>query len=226
MKKIYLLTIVFLLPIILFASQHNSIAETTENQKPGELTFKAKYSSLWFKHDGLSETDDKIVETTLPGILFDPPQEIKTINKKESDNSTPESVITSYFSAGKAGNLKWILSHFDGEEKEKMKASLKAGNNLKESKEAANLMKSIYITGKADYKDYIILFIEQDFESGKKATEAIACKKINEGWKLTNEISADKTFDIVFAALNAGEVSDGKNSKNKIEIKKPKVRVK
>ena len=42
---------------------------------------------------------------------------------------------------------------------------------------------------------------------GRKIKEALALKKTDKGWKIDNEFSSDKTFDIIFAALSSGEVS-------------------
>ena len=53
----------------------------------------------------------------------------------------------------------------------------------------------------------VLVFIEENYINGKIMKESLACKKTEKGWKITNEFSDDKTFDIVFAALSSGEVS-------------------
>ena len=179
----------------------------TEIIESGKIKFKVKRSNLWVK--GKSSNEKKLgefVEITLPGKLYDPPREIFTIEKKDVDRSTVENTVASVFSANKAGDLDWISDNFTDKDKEKIKELFSNKNILEESKSDAQKIVSIYITGQADYKDAVLVFIEQDYISGKKIKESLACKKTEKGWKVTNEFAEDKTFDIIFAALSTGEV--------------------
>ena len=65
---------------------------------------------------------------------------------------------------------------------------------------------AIYLLGQVDYKDSVLVFIEQDYLGGK-VKESLACRKTEEGWRVTNEFLDDETFDIVFSALSNGKVS-------------------
>lgn len=61
-----------------------------------------------------------------------------------------------------------------------------------------------YVRGSAIYRDYVLLFIAD----GKPDTrpQVLALVKTLDGFKRTNVLSADDTFDIVWSALRQGEV--------------------
>ena len=200
----------------------------TKEKKSEEkkLTFRAKEANLWFK-SSIPTTDEKIkkkfVETTLKGELYNPPKEILDVIKEKADRSTPENLLSSYFSASEEGDIDWIADNFLDAEKEKIKEVFNDKKNLKGSKKNATKMKSKQIVGEAYYKDFTLLFVEQNYGKGNIITEAVACKKTEDGWKVTNSISDDKTFDIVFAALSSGEVLDSEAAKEKIIHKTIKI---
>lgn len=196
----------------LLNSTTKSVFEKKEKKKEivesGQIKFKVKKQNLWFKNK-LEKTEklSDFAELSLPGKLYDPPREIQTIEKKEeADRSTLENAVASVFSANKSGDLNWIVENFVDSEREKIKKIFQNKKLLEESKADAEKIISIYITGQVDYKDSTIVLIEQKYIDGRKAKESMACKKTEKGWRVTNEFSADKNFDIVFAALSYGEV--------------------
>ena len=188
-------------------------AESIEN---GQIIFKVKSANLWVKEKSKDKKNsNEFVEITLPGKLYNPPKEIFTIEKKDVDRSSIENIVASVFSANKAGDLSWIIDNFTDNDKEEIKKLFKNKKILEESESDAQKIISIYIIGQADYKDSVLVFIEQDYLDGSKVKESLACKKTEKGWKVTNKFASDKTFDIVFAALSSGEISlKGKDSKS------------
>ncbi len=197
----------------LLNSTTKSIFEKKEEKKEivesGQIKFKVKKQNLWFK-DKLGKTEklSDFIELSLPGKLYNPPRGIQTIERKEDvDRSTLENAISSIFSANKSGNLNWIVENFVDSDQGKIKKIFQNKKLLEESKLDAERIISIYITGQVDYKDSTIVLIEQKYIDGRKAKESMACKKTEKGWKVTNEFSADKNFDIVFAALSYGEIT-------------------
>ena len=180
----------------------------TEVVESGQVTFKAKRANLWLKQNSADEKKPtESIEITLPGELYNPPKEILMVEKKEVNRSTIENTVASVFSANKSGDLNWISDNFMDNDKEKIKKLFKDKKIMEDSKSDAQKIISVSITGQADYKDSVLVFIEESYLNGKKVKESIACKKTEKGWKVTNEFSDDKTFDIVFAALSSGEVS-------------------
>jgi len=201
-----------------------------EDSINGNLTFKVNKKFLWMPDEEIIEENkkevilkkEKFAEVTLPGKLYDLPKEIKDTTKKKADKSTPEGLVASYFSANKVGDFKWILSNFHDDDKEEITKTFSSEKALEITKNAAKTITAIHLTGFANYKDYTLLFVKQNFKQGNNITEALACKKTENGWKLTNSLSDDKTFDIVFAAIRDGKVLD--STKTKATILKPEAR--
>ena len=115
--------------------------------------------------------------------------------------------MSSVFSANRSGDLNWISDNFTDNDKKKIKKLFTDKKILEESKSDAQKIISIYVTGQADYKGSVLVFIEEDYVNGKKIKESLACKKTEKGWKVTNEFSSDEAFDIVFGAVSSGKVS-------------------
>ena len=184
------------------------MAKKTENIESGLIIFKVKRANLWVKEKSKNKkNNNEFTEIILPGKLYTPPKELFTIEKKDVDRSNIENTVASVFSANKAGDLSWIIDNFTDSDKEEIKKLFKNKKILEESESDAQKIISIYIIGQADYKDSVLVFIEQDYLDGRKVKESLACKKTEKGWKVTNKFASDKTFDIVFAALSSGEVS-------------------
>ena len=243
MKKIYLIVVIIVLVSgnsILFDAKSednledilqkttNTILEKrleennkTEVVESGQIIFKAKKSNLWLKEKSMDKKDtDEFVKITLPGKLYNPPKEIRNIEKKDVDRSTLENTVASVFSANKSGDLDWISANFVDKDKEKIKALFENKKILEDSKLDAEKIISLRLIGQADYKDSVLVFVEQHYIDRRKMKEALVCKKTEKGWKVTNEFASDKTFDIVFAALSSGDVSlEGKESSPEEEAK-------
>lgn len=198
------------LEVILKKDLEKDLNEKQVQDGENKLTFRARKSALWFKNKIANKTKGNVVEVSLEGELYNPPKKISEVSKNKIDRSTPEGVLASFFSASEKADLDWITSNYIDEEKDKVKTFFEDKKNLQDSKSASKSIKSKFITGKAKYKDYSIVFIEQNYKNGKDVTEAIACKETSDGWKITNEIANDEVFDIVFAAVNSGEVISGK----------------
>jgi hypothetical protein len=192
---------------------HYALGETVGTPpSKKKLAFVTKRSNLWYKHKkDLKEKDiPEIAQVFLEGEIYSKPNKIKEIDRKNVDRSTPEGLVASYISASKKGDINWIAENFVDEEKDKILNLFSDKKVLKESIEGANKIKAELIRGEAKYKGHLLLFIEQQYPKDLKATETIACRKTQDGWKITNSLSADETFDIVFAAVSTGQVQEVK----------------
>lgn len=190
-------------------------AETKNNKivedYTGDITFRAKKSSLWLKTSKLAEGKNinDFVEIVLPGELFSPGKEIKETPKEEMNRTTIQGAVSSAFSANKSGDINWIVGNFVEEEQKKARFFFKDKNVLKDSQADAEQIKSKSITGIVNYLGFVIVFVEQDYGDDKKITEAITLKKEGEEYKITNTLTDDETYDVVFAAISNGEVVPG-----------------
>ena len=190
-------------------------AYSETNESPPEkkkLAFVTKRSNLWYKHaKDLKEKDvPETAQIFLEGELYSSLKKVKEIDKKNIDRSTPEGLIASYISASKKGDVDWIAENFVDEDKDKILDLFKDKKVLKESMEGAKKIQAEVIRGEARYKGHLLLFIEQQYPKNIKVTETVACRKTTDGWKLTNLLSTDETFDIVFAAVSSGQVQEVK----------------
>ncbi len=184
-----------------------NITDDTNSNKTNKITFRAKKSSLWFKASYDEGNKEKnTIDVSLDGELYNPSRIIPDVEKKHADTAILEKFLASYFSASRNGDLKWIVDSFVDEEKSNVKNIFKNKKILKDSQKEAQGIKANYLKGLVTYKDYTILIIEQKYKNGKTITEAIACKETKKGWRITNNLGSDKTFDIVFAAVSNGEI--------------------
>ncbi|MBI3591541.1 MAG: DUF4878 domain-containing protein [Candidatus Melainabacteria bacterium] len=179
-----------------------------ENAKNGQLIFRAKRSALWLKSSKFIEDKkpNDVIEISLNGALYDTPKEVTEVARRNIDRSTPEGAAASFFSATKSGDVKWIVDNFVEDEQEEMKKLFKDKKTKKESNADANQIKSEFIIGTAQYNDHVILFVEQNYNDGRRVKEPMVCRKTPDGWKQTNALAEDDTFDVVFAALSTGKV--------------------
>lgn len=197
---------------------HNTAMTILENKsaknekgggdESGKITFKVKKTNLWLKEKNTDKKNlDQFAKTTLSGKLYFPSKDVLIIEKKDIDRSTLEGAVASVFSANRAGEIDWIAENFVDKDKETIKELFVNKKLLEESRADAEKIVSIYLTGQAAYKGSVLAFIEQNYIDGRKIREALAYRKTEKGWKVTNEFSSDETFDIVFGALSSGEVS-------------------
>ncbi len=202
----------------------NALEEATKailEKKPekidsGEVKFKVKRMNLWLQEKNTTkEKLDEFAEVVLPGKLYSPSKGISEIEKNAIKRDTVENAVASVFSANKSADLDWIADNFVDKDKEKIRAVFKDKKILDESRADAEKIMRTHIYGEAQYKGAVIVFIEQDYADKGKIKGTLALRKTDKGWKVTNEFSDDKTFDIVFAAVSSGEVSIKQNEKSK-----------
>lgn len=226
MKNIYFL--IFALLLFTLSLTKASIIDvdktvnikTLEEEKMNKLTFHAKKNTLWLESSKKLSTnkDSDTVEISLSGELYNNPKKIDAVNKNKVNRSTLEGIVASVFSANKSGDLKWIINNFVDEDKDLIRELFKDKKLLNDSKIDAQKVEAEYLTGYATYRDYTILFVEQYYDEGKKVTEPLACTKTKDGWKITNSLNNDETFDVIFAALASGEVTDKNKKEEKTKL--------
>lgn len=67
-------------------------------------------------------------------------------------------------------------------------------------------VRKVDITGSAQLRDLTILFVREESDAGKALVLPITLAKTTSGWKQTNILSDDDTFDVVWMALRSGTV--------------------
>jgi len=179
----------------------------TENYK-GPISFLAKKSSLWIKDSMLADGKgiNDLIKIVISGELYAPYKPIKDITKGEVNRTTIEGAVDSAFSANKNADIEWIVTNFVEDEQVKARFFFKDKNILNDSKNDAESIKLKHITGKLPFKGYEIVLVEQDYGDNKKVTEVITFKKEKDEYKITNILTDDETYDLIFAAVSNGDV--------------------
>ncbi len=143
-------------------------------------------------------------EVTLPGALIKPPLKLAPVAKANAKSDTPVAAAAADFSAEKADDADWIVSMFAPTDRADVKSML-ADKAMRARNRGIFAHKDArYVRGHANYKDYVLLLIVD----GKldNSPQVLALVKTPAGFRRTNALSADDTFDIVWSALRLGEV--------------------
>jgi hypothetical protein len=176
----------------------------------GKLLFRVQIGDRGMKTDAISKgkTLTDYSEVTLPGSLIKPPLKLAPVAKANAKFDTPVNAAAADFSAEKSDDADWIVSVFAPADRAGVKSML-ADRAMRERNRGIFAHKDArYVRGQANYKNYVLLFIvDGNFDN---AANVLAFVKTPDGFRRTNALSADDTFDIVWSALRLGEVKPAK----------------
>jgi hypothetical protein len=177
-------------------------------QETGRLTFRALVSELGRQTGSFAKNKrpEDSVAVTLPGRLFDPPHSVAMIERSQADGSTPERVIASIRSANAAGDPEWIVQNFVPAERAEIRKMLADSAIAKRNQDYYKTVRKVGITGSAQLRDLTILFVREESDAGTARVVPVTLVKTSSGWKQTNVLSNDDTFDVVWMALRYGTV--------------------
>jgi len=176
----------------------------------GKLLFRVQIGDRGMKTDAISK--DKTLtdysQITLPGALIKPPLKLAPVAKSNAKFDTPVNAAAADFSAEKSDDADWIVSMFAPGDRADVKAML-ADRSMRERNRGIFAHKDArYVRGQANYKNYVLLFIVDG--NLDNSPNVLAFVKTADGFRRTNALSADDTFDIVWSALRLGEVKPAK----------------
>jgi hypothetical protein len=172
----------------------------------GKLRFRVQIGDRGMKTDAISK--DKTLtdysEVTLPGTLIKPPLKLATVAKANAKFDTPNAAAAADFSAEKSDDAAWIVAMFAPVDRADVKAML-ADQAMRARNRGIFAHKDArYVRGQASYKNYVLLFIVDG--NLDNSPNVLVFVKTPDGFRRTNALSADDTFDIVWSALRLGEV--------------------
>ena len=172
----------------------------------GKLLFRVKIQDRGMKTGALEKGKAlaDYSEITLPGALINPPLKLAQVAKANAKYDTPNATAAADFSAEKADDADWIVSMFAPGDRADVKSML-ADESVRTRNRGIFADKDArYVRGHANYKNYVLLFIID----GKldNTTQLLALVKTPDGFRRTNALSGDDTFDIVGSALRLGEI--------------------
>lgn len=176
----------------------------------GKLLFRVKIQDRAMKTDALDKGGvlGDYSEVTLPGTLNNPPLKLAPVAKANAKSDTPAAAVAADFSAEKADDADWIVSMFAPGEGADVKSML-ADKSMRARNRGIFAHKDArYLRGQAIYKNYVLLFIIDG--KLKNTPQVLAFVKTPDGFRRTDALSSDDTFDIVGSALRLGEVKPAK----------------
>lgn len=175
-----------------------------------EVLFRVKVSNVGLQNSSLinGKQPTDWVEIRLPGHLYDPPKRLSPVSKQAANWNTPIDAAVADFSAFKADDKDWIVEDFVATERAGIVGLVNDKSAREKNKALFGRRTNRFITGTADYKEYSIVFVR---DSGQAHPLPLVFKKTPGGYKRTNALSQDETFDIVFSALyNGGSLTTAK----------------
>ena len=171
-----------------------------------EILFRVRVSNVGLRNSSLvqGKPPTDFVELKLLGQLYDSPKHFTPISKQAANWNTPIDAAVADFSAFKADDSNWILADFVPEEEKNVRSLLNDKDAHQQNRRIFETRTERDITGQVKYEQYVIVFVR---DTGQDHPVPLTFKQTSSGWKRTNALSKDETFDIVFSALyNGGEV--------------------
>jgi hypothetical protein len=172
------------------------------------LTFSVKVSDVRREGNSLlkNKRPDETVEITLPGRLQRPPAPVNQVRRNEADRSTREHAVQSIVSANVAGDASWMVENFVSAEREQTSRQFADPALVQRTRDYYRNLGKVSITGWAEVRGLTVMFLQGQDEDGDASVASLALEKTPTGWKQTNALSQDDTFDLIWAALHTGGV--------------------
>ncbi len=172
------------------------------------LTFRAKVADVQHRTNSLlkNKQPDDYVEITLPGKLLNPSTPVNLISRNQADWSTPEHAAASILSANIAGDLPWMIDNYVPAEREAVNKRLSDPDVLRTTVSYYQNLGRASMTGSAELRGFTLIFIQGLDEDGDATLLALALSKTPSGWKQTDALAHDDTFEIIWTALHTGGV--------------------
>ena len=172
------------------------------------LTFRAKVADVQNGRNSLvkNKQPDDYVEITLPGKLENPPTPVDQIARNQADWSTPEQAARSILSANAAGDRSWIIENYVPSERAAVGQRLSDPQVFRTTVTYYQNLGRISMTGWTDLHGFRLLFVQGVDEDGDASILALVLSKTPTGWRQTEALTHDDTFEIVWTALHTGGV--------------------
>ena len=172
------------------------------------LIFRAKAADVQQKANTFlkNKQPDDYVEITLPGKLLNPATPVNMISRTQADWSTPEHTAEAILSANAAGDTPWMVENYVPSERETTNKNLSPPNVLQSTQNYYQNLGKVSITGWTELRGYTLVFIRGVDEDGDATVLVLTLSKTPDGWKQTDALAHDDTFEIVWTALHTGGV--------------------
>jgi len=172
------------------------------------LTFRVKAADVQQKTNTLlkNKQPGDYVEIALPGKLLNPATPVNMISRSLADWSTPEHAAASILSANAAGDAAWIVENYVPSEREAVNKRLSQPNVIESTRNYYQNLGKVSMTGWTELRGFTLVFIQGLDEDGDATVLVLTLSKTPGGWKQTDALSHEDSFEIVWTALHTGGV--------------------
>lgn len=172
------------------------------------LTFRVKVADVQHRTNSLlkNKQPDDYVEINPPGKLLNPASPVNLISRSQADWSTPEHAAASILSANAASDVSWMVENYLPSERETVSKRLSDPDVLRTTVSYYQNFGRASMTGWTELRGFTVVFIQGLDEDGDATMLALALSKTPTGWKQTDALAHDDTFEIVWTALHTGGV--------------------
>ncbi|HYL34682.1 MAG TPA: hypothetical protein VEV17_02075 [Bryobacteraceae bacterium] len=175
-------------------------------QESSRLTFEAKVSDLGLQTGSFARNKkpDDIVQVTLPGHKIAPPRAVPLIRRADAKWASPESCVDSIRSANTAGDAAWILENFAPGDQADVRRLVSDPDLAKRNQDYYKSVSKAEIMALVDLREYRVAVLREETVQAKAVVVPLTMVKTPAGWRQTNALSKDETFDVLWAAVRSG----------------------
>ena len=173
-----------------------------------QLKFEARAADLRRPGNSLArnKNPDDLVSVELPGQFLTPPPLVSPVTRGEADWSTPERATASIVSANIAGDASWVAENFVPAEREGIRRQLADRVFAQNTFNTYRNLGKVSIVARAEQRGYTVIFLRGVEEDGDSSLVTAVLAETPSGWKQTNALADDDTFDVVWTAFHTGGV--------------------
>lgn len=184
------------------------IAQSACGLTHDRLTFRVKVSDIRRQSNALikNKQPDDTVEITLPGKLLNPPAPVILIPRSQADWTTTDHAAASIVSANTTGDIPWIVENYLPSDRPAIAKQFSDPAAAERIRDYYRNLGKISITGWTEIRGFTVLFLEGVDEDGDATLISITLSKTPSGWKQTDALQNDDTFELVWTALHTGGV--------------------
>ncbi|HLG97094.1 MAG TPA: hypothetical protein VKX49_12345 [Bryobacteraceae bacterium] len=176
------------------------------NGRGDRVTFRVKAADVQHQSNSFLKNKQPAdsIEITLPGKLLNPPVAVTLIGRDQADWSTPEHAAQSILSAGTSGDASWVVESYVSAERAEVSRRLAQPDALERIRNYYRALGKVSETCSVEINGYRALFLQAVDPDGDTTLIAIALAHTPDGWRQTDALARDDTFEIAWAALHTG----------------------
>ena len=170
------------------------------------VTFRVKAAEVQHQSNSFlkNKGPDDTIEMTLPGKLLNPAAPIALVTRDQAGWTTPEDAAQSILSANTSGDASWIVENYVPAERAGIRKQLAEPGVLERTR---NYYRSAGKTSEScwtEIQGFRVLFFQAMDADGDTTLIAVTLANTPEGWRQTDALARDDTFEIVWTALHTG----------------------